>query len=105
MENDLKKQLNELQVKIEQVSKDILRLTVINEHQYEERQANSIKLEKLNSDFTQAKGAISTLKWLLGMFGASAIAFCTWIVTSNNEQQKEIYMLNQRVAVLQEKRE
>lgn len=99
MENDLKKQLNELQVKIEQVSKDILRLTVINEHQYEERQANSIKLEKLNSDFTQAKGAISTLKWLISVFGASAIAFCTWIVTSNNDHQKEIQQLTQKIAL------
>ena len=35
------------------------------------------------------------------MLGAGAIAFCTWIVTSNNEHQKELAMLNQKVAILE----
>lgn len=101
MEQELKKQLTDVHLKLEQLSKDIIRLTVINEHQYEERQANSIKIEKMENDFTSARGAILTLKWLISMLGAGAIAFCTWIVTSNNEHQKELAMLNQKVAILE----
>ena len=101
MEQELKKQLTDVHLKLEQLSKDIIRLTVINEHQYEERQANSVKIEKMENDFTSAKGAILTLKWLISMLGAGAIAFCTWIVTSNNEHQKELATLNQKVAILE----
>lgn len=101
MEQELKKQLAEVHLKLEQMSKDIVRLTVINEHQYEERQTNSIKIEKMENDFTSAKGAILTLKWLISMIGASVIAFCTWIVTSSNEHQKEIATINQRIAILE----
>lgn len=95
----LKEQLEEMRREIKKLSSDILELTIINKHTYEERQANSIKLEKLDAEFTQAKGAISTLKWLISVFGASAIAFCTWIVTSNNDHQKEIQQLTQKIAL------
>lgn len=101
MDTDLKKQLDEFSQKLEQVSKDVIKLTVINEHLYEERQNNNLKIETIKAEFSSAKGAISTLKWLIGMLSASAIGFCTWIVTSNLEQSKEITQLNQKVAMIE----
>lgn len=105
MEHELKTQLNELQVKIEQISKDVVKLTVINEHQYTERQSYMVKTEKLETEFTSIKGAMSLLKWLISIFGATAvafiIAFCTWVITTNTEQQEAILRLTHRVSILE----
>lgn len=102
-EASLQKQLEEVRVDIRQLSTDIVKLTTINEHQYEERQSNSARLQRLDNEFSNAKGAIMFLKGLISLFGASAIAFFTWIVISNNELQREYYLLNQKITLLETK--
>lgn len=105
MEVSIREQLSDVQQEVKLISRQLIELTAVHNMVLDERKSNLIKIERLETDFLSAKGAIALLKMVIGLFGASIIAFCTWIVTSNNEQQKEIYMLNQRVAVLQEKRE
>lgn len=97
----LRDELASMRTKIEKVSEDILKLTIINEHQYNERQANSLKLEKLDDEFTQAKGAITLLKGIIGVFAGSAIAFCTWIVSSYNDVHRDLANTNQHIAVVE----
>lgn len=99
----LKEQLEEMRTELKKMSNDILELTVMNKHIYEERQNNSIKLERIESEFNNAKGAISLLKGLLSLLGASSIAFCTWIVTSNQGIQNQIHHSTERISLLEER--
>ena len=97
------KQLEEMQQELSKVSKELTKLTVVNEMLHQERYHNSAKLDKLESEFTQLKGGLTLLKTTAGVFGASAVAFCTWIVSSNYESTKAIQAVNERYAVLAEK--
>lgn len=98
---DITKQLEDMRSEIKHISHELVRLTATTEQQLADRRDNSTKLDNLYTEFTHLQGGISFLKAVIGILSASAIAFCTWIVTSNNEQQKEIYSLTQRVIVLE----
>lgn len=98
---NLQRQLDEMSKEIKKMSEDIIKLTAINEHQFMERQSSNQKLEVLNNEFAQSKGAISLLKGIITLISGSCIAFFTWIVTANNDQQKEIYLLTQRTVILE----
>ena len=98
---NLQRQLDEMSKEIKKMSEDIIKLTAINEHQFMERQSSSQKLEVLGNEFAQNKGAISLLKGIITLISGGCIAFFTWIVTANNDQQKEIYLLTQRTVILE----
>ena len=98
---NLQRQLDEMSKEIKKMSEDIIKLTAINEHQFMERQSNSQKLEVLGNEFAQNKGAINLLKGITTLISGGCIAFFTWIVTVNNDQQKEIYLLTQRTVILE----
>lgn len=97
------KQLEEMQQELSKVSKELTKLTVVNEMLHQERYNSSTKLNKLESEFTELKGGLTLLKATTGVFGASAVAFCTWIVSSNYENATAIQTVNERHAVLSEK--
>ena len=99
----IRKQLEEMQQELSKVSKELTKLTVVNEMLHQERYNSSIKLDKLESEFTQLKGGLTILKATAGVFGASAVAFCTWIVSSNYGSTEAIQAVNERYAVLTEK--
>lgn len=98
---NLQRQLDEMSKEIKKMSEYIIKLTAINEHQFAERKFNSQKLEVLSNEFAQNKGAISLLKGIVTLVSSGCIAFFTWIVTVNNDQQKELYLLTQRAVILE----
>lgn len=99
----IREQLEEMRQELKKVSADILELTIINKHTYEERQANGIKIERIENDFASAKGAITLLKGLVTVIAGSVIAFCTWIVTSNQSIQNQIHNSTERITLVEER--
>lgn len=99
----IRKQLEEMQQELSKVSKELTKLTVVNEMLHQERYNSSTKLDKLESEFTELKGGLTLLKATAGVFGASAVAFCTWIVSNNYGNTTAIQAVNERYAVLSEK--
>ncbi len=81
----------------------MLRLTVINEQHKSLSDENAKKIERLEGDMQQAKGAINLLKAVSGVAVASMITFCTWIVSTNQGTQQRISDTNQKVAVIESK--
>lgn len=99
----IREQLKEMQQDILKMSQELTKLTTVNDLMHQERSSTSAKLDRLENEFTQFKGGLTLLKGVAGLFGASAVAFCTWIVSSNYEDTKALQEVNQRHAVLSEK--
>lgn len=99
----IREQLKEMQQDILKISQELAKLTIVNDMMHQERCINSAKLDKFEHEFTQYKGGLMLLKSVVGLFGASAVAFCTWIVSSNYELSRAVQETSQRHAVLSEK--
>ena len=97
---DIAKQLADMQDEIKHISHELVRLSATTELQLADRRDNSTKLEKLHTEFSHLKGGLSFIKAVVGILGASIIAFCTWIVTSGSEQNQQIIELYSHVALL-----
>ena len=97
---DIAKQLADMQDEIKHISHELVRLSATTELQLADRRDNSTKLEKLHTEFSHLKGGLSFIKAVVGILGASIIAFCTWIVTSSSEQNQQIIKLYSNVALL-----
>lgn len=97
---DIAKQLADMRDEIKHISHELVRLTATTEQQLADRKDNSTKLEKLHTEFSHLKGGLSFIKAVVGILGASIIAFCTWIVTSGSEQNQQIIKLYSHVALL-----
>ena len=100
---DISKQLEDMRDEIKHISHELVRLSAITEQQLADRRDNSIKLEKLTTEFSHLKGGLSFIKAVVGILSASIIAFCTWIVTSGSEQDQQIIKLHSHVALLDSK--
>ena len=99
----VRKQLEEMQKDINKVYQELTKLAVVADISLQERSSNATRLGKLEEGVTSFKGGMALLKGIIGLFGASAVAFCTWIVSSSYETTKAIQETNQRHAVLTEK--
>lgn len=97
---DIAKQLADMRDEIKHISHELVRLSAISEQQLADRRDNSTKLEKLHTEFSHLQGGLSFIKAVVGILSASVIAFCTWIVTSGNEQDQQIMNLYNHVALL-----
>lgn len=100
---DISKQLADMRDEIKHISHELVRLSATTEQQLADRRYNSTKLEKLHTEFSHLKGGLSFIKAVVGILGASIITFCTWIVTSGNEQNQQIIELYSHIALLDSK--
>lgn len=100
---DISKQLADMRDEIKHISHELVRLSATTEQQLADRRDNYTKLEKLHTEFSHLKGGLSFIKAVVGILGASIIAFCTWIVTSGSEQNQQIIKLYSQVALLDSK--
>lgn len=100
---DISKQLADMQEEIKHISHELVRLTATTEQQLLDRRDNAIKLENLHTEFSHLKGGLSFLKAVVGILSASVIAFCTWIVTSNIDNNQQIIRLHGQVVLLEDK--
>lgn len=100
---DISQQLADMQEEIKHISHELVRLTAITEQQLLDRKDTSIKVENLHTAFSHLKGGLAFLKAAVGILGASVIAFCTWIVTSNIDNNQQIIRLHGQVVLLEDK--
>lgn len=99
----IERKLDSVQQEVKLLSETVLRLTVINEQHKSLSDENAKKIERMESDMQQAKGAINLLKVVSGVAVASMITFCTWLVSTNQVTQQRISDTNQKVAVIESK--
>lgn len=101
----LEEKLDAISTDVKQLSREVLVLTTINDSQKQAAETNSKKLEVVESDVQVAKGAISFMRWFVGIVGGllttSFVSFGVWIVSTNTATQQRISDSNQRVAVME----
>lgn len=92
----VRKQLESIQSELKVVSKDLTELSAVLNFLREEKQSSTIKLSQIESDVTSAKGAVALIKWIISVFGMAIISFCVWLISTSNEVQKQIALINQK---------
>lgn len=104
MDNDgysVRAKLDNVEKEIKKLSEEILQLTVINKFFHEERQNNSTKIDRIDSEVTAAKGAVSLMRWIISIFGTSIIGFCVYIVSNDIEYQQKLSNQAEKIARLE----
>lgn len=102
-EYSIKKQLETLHQDLKRLSDSVLELTVINRHLLEERNNNNTRIERIDNDVTEARGAIALLKWITSVFGVSILSFFVWIVSSHLQTQQKLADYSERLSILKTK--
>lgn len=95
---DLWKKLDEVVKELQTVSKELVRQTAISEETQRIQLQQTTKVEALEQHAHKALGAISMLRWGLGIVIGIAISGGTWTINSINQ-------LKQDVAIIQINRE
>lgn len=92
------KKLNEVTDRLQKVSEQLVETNAINKGYHQALDQQRIKVEALEQRDHKNQGAISTLKWGLGIVLGVAISGGTWTINSINQ-------LKQDMAVIQSHRE
>ena len=92
------KKLNEVTDKLQKVSEQLIESNAINKGYHQALDQQRVKVEALEQQNHKAQGAISMLKWGLGIVLGVAISGGTWTINSINQ-------LKQDMAIIQSHRE
>ncbi|MCO8103117.1 hypothetical protein NI401_09430 [Acinetobacter indicus] len=92
------KKLNEVTDKLQRVSEQLIEANAINRSYHQALEQQRIKVEALEVQNHRDQGAISMLKWGLGIVISIAISGGSWTINSINQ-------LKQDVAIIQVNRE
>lgn len=92
------KKLNEVTDKLQRVSEQLIEANAINRSYHQALEQQRIKVEALEVQNHRDQGAISMLKWGLGIVISIAISGGSWTINSINQ-------LKQDVAIVQSQRE
>lgn len=90
--------LNEVSDRLQKVSEQLIEANAINKGYHQALDQQRVKVEALEQDNHKAQGAISMLKWGMGIVLGLAISCGTWTINSINQ-------LKQDVAIIQSHRE
>ena len=94
----LLKKLNEVSDRLQKVSEQLIETNAINKSYHQALDHQRVKVESLEEQNHKAQGAISMLKWGLGIVLGVAISGGTWTINSINQ-------LKQDMAIIQSHRE
>lgn len=89
-EPTIKEQLDDVQQEVKHISKQLIELMTIQNIYLDERKTSIIKIEKLENEFLTMQGGLNFLKGLLAISSSALIAFCTWIVSTNFQSNRDI---------------
>lgn len=92
------KKLNEVSDRLQKVSEQLIEANAINKGYHQALDQQRAKVEILEQDNHKAQGAISMLKWVIGIVLGLAISGGTWSINSINQ-------LKQDMAIIQSHRE
>ncbi|WP_180043762.1 MULTISPECIES: hypothetical protein [unclassified Acinetobacter] len=92
------KKLNEVTDKLQRVSEQLIEANAINRSYHQALEQQRIKVEALEVQNHRDQGAISMLKWGLGIVISIAISGGSWTINSINQ-------LKQDVAIVKSQRE
>ena len=92
------KKLNEVSDRLQKVSEQLIEANAINKGYHQALDQQRAKVEILEQDNHKARGAISMLRWVMGIVLGLAISGGTWSINSINQ-------LKQDMAIIQSHRE
>lgn len=92
------KKLNEVSDRLQKVSEQLIEANAINKGYHQALDQQRAKVEILEQDNHKVQGAISMLKWVMGIVLGLAISCGTWSINSINQ-------LKQDMAIIQSHRE
>ena len=99
----LRVQLDDINKEIKKLSNEILELTVLNKFLHEERISNAAKIERIDNEITTARGALSFTKWVISVFGVSALGLGAYTVSTGLESQHKLVSQAERFTILESK--
>ena len=97
----LRVQLDDINKEIKKLSNEILELTVLNKFLHEERISNAAKIERIDNEITTARGALSFIKWVISVFGVSALGLGAYTVSTGLESQHKLVSQAERFTILE----
>ena len=97
----LRVQLDDINKEIKKLSNEILELTVLNKFLHEERISNAAKIERIDNEITTARGVLSFIKWVISVFGVSALGLGAYTVSTGLESQHKLVSQAERFTILE----
>ena len=87
------KKLNEVADKLQKVSEQLVETNAINKGYHQALDQQRVKVESLEQQNHKAQGAISMLKWGLGIVLGVAISGGTWTINSINQLKQDMAII------------
>lgn len=90
------KKLNDVTDKLQKVSEQLVENTAINKGYHHSTDQQQIKVEGLEQQSFKMQGAISLLKWILGIVLGIAISGGTWTINSINQLKQDMVIMQSK---------
>ena len=87
------KKLNEVSDRLQKVSEQLIEANAINKGYHQALDQQRAKVEILEQDNHKAQGAISMLKWVIGIVLGLAISGGTWSINSINQLKQDMAII------------
>lgn len=87
------KKLNEVSDRLQKVSEQLIEANAINKGYHQALDQQRAKVEILEQDNHKAQGAISMLKWVMGIVLGLAISGGTWSINSINQIKQDMAII------------
>ena len=87
------KKLNEVTDKLQKVSEQLIEANAINKGYHQALDQQRAKVEILEQDNHKAQGAISMLRWVMGIVLGLAISGGTWSINSINQLKQDMAII------------
>lgn len=87
------KKLNDVTDKLQKVSEQLIEMNATNKGYHQALDQHRVKIEALEQQNHKAQGAISMLKWGIGIVLSVAISGGTWTINSINQLKHDIVVI------------
>lgn len=87
------KKLNEVSDRLQKVSEQLIEANAINKGYHQALDQQRAKVEILEQDNHKAQGAISMLRWVMGIVLGLAISGGTWSINSINQLKQDMAII------------
>ena len=87
------KKLNEVSDRLQKVSEQLIEANAINKGYHQALDQQRAKVEILEQDNHKAQGAITMLRWVMGIVLGLAISGGTWSINSINQLKQDMAII------------
>ena len=94
--SQLWKKLNEVTDKLQKVSEQLIESNAINKGYHQALDQHRVKIEALEQQNHEFKGAIGMLRWASGILLGIALTGATWTINSINQLKQDIAIMQSK---------